>query len=539
MIPKWVLLIFAALFVISFSPSYAQHHSGALAPPIDLDGLKVSLSTILSPADFNYDETKNANLSIRFFDSDTNVNIKSVTYRVQIFQENNLVANEYFFDDDGKLDLDIRPTTGCQEQNLWKCTKYFGEKHAIAGAYYARGDSIPVIQGPIFNKSGEYNVKVSIVGATNPKTMTAKDLLFETFLHIPQKETFLIKTANAQEFPISIKSHNKISNFSYDESLKKIAYEIPYNHEYDQQHDSGNNQIISMQKDFLSFKQGYGVNVFVEGIKLQDSSFEFDTSLPDENIIRINIPREELALIENNLGSENKKDTINVEIFSGEKIEFNYLDFTFENDFTAKVLWDSKLKVGEKTSFTFSFFDVNNNPTKDILFAYSITDSSGKEIWSNVGNTETHIGILAPNGIVTESIIIPSDGKFQLKLILTGQGSKNFEKFLTSVSDFSIISQSVTQEKKIITIPTWIKNNAKWWSDGQIDDNSFIEGIQFLIQEGLMKIQITDQNTVNPSNKIPDWVKSNAGWWSDDLISERDFVKGIEFLVSQGIIKVN
>ena len=186
-------MIFAALFVISFSPSYAQHHSGALAPPIDLDGLKVSLSTILPPADFNYNETKNANLSIRFFDSDTNVNIKSVTYSVQIFQESNLVANEYFFDDDGQLDLDIRPTTGCHEQDLWKCTKYFGEKHAIAGAYYARGDSIPVIQGPIFNKSGEYNVKVSIVGATNPKTMTAKDLLFETFLHIPQKECFWSK----------------------------------------------------------------------------------------------------------------------------------------------------------------------------------------------------------------------------------------------------------------------------------------------------------------------------------------------------------
>ncbi|MDH3488964.1 MAG: hypothetical protein OEL56_00790 [Nitrosopumilus sp.] len=539
MIPKWMLIIFAALFVISFSPSYAQHHSGALSPPIDLDGLKVSLSTILSPADFNYNETKNANLSIRFFDSDTNANIKSVTYRVQIFQENNLVANEYFFDDDGKLDLDIRPTTGCKEQNLWKCTKYFGEKHAIAGAYYARGDSIPVIQGPVFNKSGEYNVKVSIVGATNPKTMTVKDLLFETFLHIPQKETFLIKTANAQEFPISIKSYNKISNFNYDESLKKIEYEIPYHNEYDQQHDSGNTQIISMEKDFLTFKQGYGVNVFVEGIKLHDSSFEFDTSLPDENIIRINISHEELVLIESNLGSENKKDTINVEIFSGEKIEFNHLDFTFENDFTAKVLWDSKLRAGEKTSFTFSFFDVNTNPAKDILFAYSITDSSGKEIWSNVGSTETHIGILAPNGIATESIIIPSDGKFQLKLILTGQGSKNFEKFLTSVSDFSIISKSVTQEEKIIPIPTWIKNNAKWWSDGQIDDNSFIEGIQFLIQEGLMKIQITEQNTVNQSNKIPDWVKSNAGWWSDDLISERDFVKGIEFLVSQGIIKVN
>ncbi len=537
MIPKPVLIVFAVMFAVSFSPSYAQHHSGALAPPIDLDGLRVSLSAILFPEDFNYDETKRATLSIRVFDSDTNVNIKSVTYRVQIFQADNLVANEYFFDDDGKLDLEIRPTAECKEENLWKCTKYFGEKHAIAGAYYARGDSVPVIQGPVFNKSGEYNVKVSIVGATNPKTMTSKDLLFETFLHIPQRETFMIKTADAQEFPISVKSHNKISNFIYDESSKKIAYDIQYDHGHDQQRDFGSNQIISVPKEISSFRHGYGIDVFAEGVELEDNSFEFDTSAPDKNVIRVYIPHDELASIESKLVSENK-DSISVEILSGEKIEFGQLDFTFENGFTAKILWDSNLVTGKKIPFAFSFLDADSNPAKNVLFAYSVTDSSGSEVWSNVGTDETHIGILAPNGAATESIPIPNDGRFQFKMILTGHDSKNFEKFLTSVSDLDIVSQSVTHEERG-TVPVWIKNNARWWADGQIDDISFIKGIQFLIQERLIEIPIAEQNAANHDNKIPDWIKNNARWWADDLISEKDFVKGIEFLASQGMIRVN
>ena len=37
-------------------------------------------------------------------------------------------------------------------------------------------------------------------------------------------------------------------------------------------------------------------------------------------------------------------------------------------------------------------------------------------------------------------------------------------------------------------IPDWIKNNAGWWADGQIDDSSFVQGIQWLIKEGIMKI---------------------------------------------------
>jgi hypothetical protein len=30
--------------------------------------------------------------------------------------------------------------------------------------------------------------------------------------------------------------------------------------------------------------------------------------------------------------------------------------------------------------------------------------------------------------------------------------------------------------------------NTGWWVDGQIDDGSFIEGIQFLIREGFMRV---------------------------------------------------
>ncbi len=82
MIPRFILIIFVGLFVISISPAYAQHHSGSLTLPIDFDGLRVALTAILTPNDFIYGDSESANLSIRLFDSDTNVNIQSVTYRV-------------------------------------------------------------------------------------------------------------------------------------------------------------------------------------------------------------------------------------------------------------------------------------------------------------------------------------------------------------------------------------------------------------------------------------------------------------------------
>ena len=40
------------------------------------------------------------------------------------------------------------------------------------------------------------------------------------------------------------------------------------------------------------------------------------------------------------------------------------------------------------------------------------------------------------------------------------------------------------------------------------------------------------------AQSVPDWVKNTAGWWASDAISETEFVNAIEFLVNDGIIKV-
>lgn len=37
-------------------------------------------------------------------------------------------------------------------------------------------------------------------------------------------------------------------------------------------------------------------------------------------------------------------------------------------------------------------------------------------------------------------------------------------------------------------IPKWIKDNAKWWSEGSISDQDYINGLQYLIQQGILKV---------------------------------------------------
>ena len=88
-------------------------------------------------------------------------------------------------------------------------------------------------------------------------------------------------------------------------------------------------------------------------------------------------------------------------------------------------------------------------------------------------------------------------------------------------------------------IPSWIKNNAGWWAEGAIDDDSFVGGIQFLIEEGIMQIPPTSQGAGSGTNEIPSWIKNNAGWWAEGLIDDDSFVGGIQFLIEEGIMTIS
>ena len=114
------------------------------------------------------------------------------------------------------------------------------------------------------------------------------------------------------------------------------------------------------------------------------------------------------------------------------------------------------------------------------------------------------------------------------------QNSADFENAINTF--YAPSTQSNQQTSQPTHIPGWIKNNAKWWSEGTLNDDDFIKGVQYLIQDGIMKIPPSNSAGVS-SHQIPVWVKNNAGWWSSGQISDDDFVKGMQYLATNGIIK--
>ena len=86
-------------------------------------------------------------------------------------------------------------------------------------------------------------------------------------------------------------------------------------------------------------------------------------------------------------------------------------------------------------------------------------------------------------------------------------------------------------------VPAWIKNNAGWWAEGQIDDNSFVSGIEWLVSNGIIEVPSTTVSGTAETT-IPGWVKNTAGWWAGDQISGDDFVNAIQYLIKVSIITI-
>ena len=99
-------------------------------------------------------------------------------------------------------------------------------------------------------------------------------------------------------------------------------------------------------------------------------------------------------------------------------------------------------------------------------------------------------------------------------------------------------SHDIHQPIGDFTVPNWVKNNAGWWADGQIDDSSFVSGIQWLISNDVITIPSTIQGTGDGDSIIPSWVKNTAGWWAEDKIHDVTFVAAIRYLINEGIMIV-
>ena len=200
---------------------------------------------------------------------------------------------------------------------------------------------------------------------------------------------------------------------------------------------------------------------------------------------------------------------------------------TSGNSVDVKIIVDDDYVPGGETRLGVDFLTTGTDKIQvHIDYTVEITND-GKNVFGPIPLTHTSTGsvsipVTLQDG--TNEILISIEG------ILFVPMPKETVSFDVTFGDTSTPEPS--------EIPTWVKGNAGWWANDQIDDATFVSGIQYLIQEGIISVSSSSSDD-SKNEGIPNWIKNNAGWWSEGAISDNDFLKGIEYLVENGIISVS
>ena len=86
-------------------------------------------------------------------------------------------------------------------------------------------------------------------------------------------------------------------------------------------------------------------------------------------------------------------------------------------------------------------------------------------------------------------------------------------------------------------IPDWIKAYAKNWAVGDVSDDEFMTGLDFILQNKIIGIPNFTYND-SSINHIPSWFRNTSHWWSNDLISQQEFLNSIKYLIREDIILI-
>jgi len=212
-------------------------------------------------------------------------------------------------------------------------------------------------------------------------------------------------------------------------------------------------------------------------------------------------------LIEYNFGPENPVPGCDIEWKINFKNPFNEVEFVDQVHYDIVVLDDTGRMLR------------------------SIAEEEGRtNLFNGFGQLHKFTTVKEPPGIAHYAIVVFGTGPNQ---IVPSPEKSGILKIDIEISGEKPVSVST------LNIPPWIKKNADWWSNGEIDDETFVQGIQYLINKGFMEIPQTQQGSGTGSNEIPSWVKKNAGWWASGEIDDETFVRGIQWLITNGIMRIS
>ncbi len=367
--------IFVLVACLLFPASSVYGHGFGLdtISSIDIQGKKLSISVEM-PMTFENDQEQ---ITITATEDETKENAKNVTFLIGLFHENEMIFRNYFFAEDGVLQIQVKST---QENEII----IHGEQDSLLGAWHGTESNPLKITGPLFDSSGLYNFEIEIRTIDEP-TNIIESGIYNADLSVIETVSFTQKDSENNDVDFRSKSYfDTISNFNYDYEANQVTFEMPFDwSEKQMSHVDVVHVETHFPKEFIEFLAP-SYSGYVNGIKLFKSSVSVDDyTEDDERIIHFVLLQDHLRYLKNEMKkdlNEYPENMIFTISMSNDKA-FPLEAYTKSEDFKVNLSWDPlEVEPGVDTNFIFAIRDGRTNePLRNSDYTFVIIQN-GEEI---------------------------------------------------------------------------------------------------------------------------------------------------------------
>ncbi len=506
-------VVFLALALVCNIPSSFGHGLGTeTMPPVMIDGTEATLEV----ASTTSLDTGIRQITISLFKTESGGMINDVSFEVELIKNETILFKNNFERDDGILIMNLVPSEDSEVQIF--------NQETFASFFGLASDQFN-LQGKVFEDGGLYKFNVKILTINSYDNVLSEPVKYDLGISIPETTYYEINDRNfgAQELSV-ITYFDQISEFSYDQETRQIEFSFPF--QWDQK-TIGQTSVIHEE---VQIPKSFGdllvskFDVTLNEIDLPESAINIDDFTGGKRIVHVVVSQNELQEI----FSSNQFNADNIVLkFQPSENSTPLSGVTENGQFKINLWWENEMRSDSDAKLGYDILDT-------FLMDSPISVPYELKLFYNEKELLKKTGI--STGSKTQSdgfeFFIPSD----VSGILVAK-FENLDGNKLAHLEFPLLVDRIATAENQYFIPNWVKNNAGWWADGQIPDSAFVQGIQFLIKEGIIVVPATENETQDGSN-IPEWIKTNAGWWAEGQIDDRTFANGIEFLINVGIIVV-
>ena len=506
-------VVFLALALVCNIPSSFGHGLGTeTMPPVMIDGTEATLEV----ASTTSLDTGIRQITISLFKTESGGMINDVSFEVELIKNEMILFKNNFERDDGILIMNLVPSEDSEVQIF--------NQETFASFFGLASDQFN-LQGKVFEDGGLYKFNVKILTINSYDNVLSEPVKYDLGISIPETTYYEINDRNfgAQELGV-ITYFDQISEFSYDQETRQIEFSFPF--QWDQK-TIGQTSVIHEE---VQIPKSFGdllvskFDVTLNEIDLPESAINIDDFTGGKRIVHVVVSQNELQEI----FSSNQFNADNIVLkFQPNENSIPLSGVTENGQFKINLWWENEMRSNSDAKLGYDILDT-------FLMDSPISVPYELKLFYNEKELLKKTGISTGSKTQSDGLefFIPSD----VSGILVAK-FENLDGNKLAHLEFPILVDRITTVENQYFIPNWVKNNAGWWADGQIPDSAFVQGIQFLIKEGIVVVPATENETQDGSN-IPEWIKTNAGWWAEGQIDDRTFANGIEFLINVGIIVV-